>query len=329
MRLIFVLAAAKALAPPSTKHTSTASTKRAGILSTGRFVVVRSSSYDVEGGAESSAPYGIEDPPAAAAAPTKDVAALKSKLFAACAAADRGFAASPADRQEIEALLDELSPLSPTDEPTRGLAEGAADAPLRKCWRLVYTSASDVSTLAANPLASLGGIYQDARELPVVVNVIDSFPRCVSASPTRSLDVADDSPIRENISRRRLLANLPPDAASKLATTTRLRVQTRARPRSATRVGLSFESVGAEQLAILGQEVPDWLPKPKVDLPQLGLDVQRRIFNVGDEEDPRDAASNPAFFDVMFLDDELLVIKQGSPGGLFAAVAVDELAKGY
>ena len=303
MRLIFVLAAAKALAPPSTKHTSTASTKRAGILSTGRFVVVRSSSYDVEGGAESSAPYDIEEPPAAAAAPTKDVAALKSKLFAACAAADRGFAASPADRQEIEALLDELSPLSPTDEPTRGLAEGAADAPLRKCWRLVYTSASDVSTLAANPLASLGGIYQDARELPVVVNVIDSFPR--------------------------LLANLPPDAASKLATTTRLRVQTRARPRSATRVGLSFESVGAEQLAILGQEVPDWLPKPKVDLPQIGLDVQRRIFNVGDDEDPRDAASNPAFFDVQFLDEELLVIRQGSPGGMFAAVAVDDLARGY
>ena len=303
MRLIFVLAAAKALAPPSTKHTSTASTKRGGILSTGRFVVVRSSSYDVEGGAESSAPYDIEEPPAAAAAPTKDVAALKSKLFAACAAADRGFAASPADRQEIEALLDELSPLSPTDEPTRGIVDGAADAPLRKCWRLVYTSASDVSTLAANPLASLGGIYQDARELPVVVNVIDSFPR--------------------------LLANLPPEAASKLATTTRLRVQTRARPRSATRVGLTFERVGAEQLAILGQEVPDWLPKPKVDLPQLGLDVQRRIFNVGDDEDPRDAASNPAFFDVQFLDEELLVIKQGSPGGMFAAVAVDDLARGY
>ena len=303
MRLFLVLTAASALAPPSTKHTSTPSTKRAGIWSTGRFVAVRSSSYDVEGGDTSSAPYDIEEPPAAAAAPTKDVAALKSKLFAACAAADRGFAASPADRQEIEALLDELSPLSPTDEPTRGLAEGAADAPLRKCWRLVYTSASDVSTLAANPLASLGGIYQDARELPVVVNVIDSFPR--------------------------LLANLPPDAASKLATTTRLRVQTRARPRSATRVGLSFERVGAEQLAILGQAVPDWLPKPKVDLPQLGLDVQRRIFNVGDDEDPRDAASNPAFFDVMYLDDELLIIKQGSPGGMFAAVAVDDLARGY
>ena len=293
MRILSLLLAGTSALAPLTKPMGTP----------GRFVAVRSSSYDVEGGAESSAPYDIEEPPAPAAEPAKDVAALKSKLFAACAAADRGFAASPADRSEIEALLDELSPLSPIEEPTRGLAEGAADAPLRKCWRLVYTSASDVSTLAANPLASLGGIYQDARELPVVVNVIDSFPR--------------------------LLANLPPDAASKLATTTRLRVQTRARPRSATRVGLSFERVGAEQLAILGQEVPDWLPRPAVDLPQIGLDVQRRIFSVGDDEDPRDAASNPAFFDVMYLDDELLVIKQGSPGGMFAAVAVDELAKGY
>ena len=289
--MLSVTVAASALAPL---------TKRLG---TPARIVVVSSAYDVEGGeagAVSSAPYDIEEP---AAEPPKDVAALKSKLFAACAAADRGFAASPADRAEIEALLDELSPLSPIEEPTRGIADGAADAPLRKCWRLVYTSASDVSTLAANPLASLGGIYQDARELPVVVNVIDSFPR--------------------------LLANLPPEAASKLATTTRLRVQTRARPRSATRVGLSFERVGAEQLAILGQEVPDWLPKPKVDLPQIGLDVQRRIFSVGDDEDPRDAASNPAFFDVMYLDDELLIIKQGSPGGMFAAVAVDDLARGY
>ena len=208
MRLLLVLTAAKALAPPSTKHTSWSSTKRAGILSTGRVVAVRSSSYDVEGGAESSAPYDIEEP-APAAEPAKDVAALKSKLFAACAAADRGFAASPADRAEIEALLDELSPLSPTEEPTRGIAEGAADAPLRKCWRLVYTSASDVSTLAANPLASLGGIYQDARELPVVTNVIDSFPRCVSASPRLPLTSPTTHPF-ERISPTQVAGEPPP-----------------------------------------------------------------------------------------------------------------------
>ena len=209
MRLLLVLTAAKALAPPSTKHTSWSSTKRAGIWSTGRVVAVRSSSYDVEGGDTSSAPYDIEEPPAPAAEPPKDVAALKSKLFAACAAADRGFAASPADRAEIEALLDELSPLSPIEEPTRGIAEGAADAPLRKCWRLVYTSASDVSTLAANPLASLGGIYQDARELPVVTNVIDSFPRCVSASPRLPLTSPTTHPF-ERISPTQVAGEPPP-----------------------------------------------------------------------------------------------------------------------
>jgi len=47
---------------------------------------------------------------------------------------------------------------------------------------------------------------------------------------------------------------------------------------------------------------------------------------VDEDTDPRDAESNPAYFDVLYLDDELLIIKQGSPGGYFAAVKVDELA---
>ena len=73
---------------------------------------------------------------------------------------------------------------------------------LASCPRLIYTSASDVSTLGANPVASLGVIYQDARELPVIVNVIDLTPR--------------------------VLQNLPPgDAASALATATRLKVKVR------------------------------------------------------------------------------------------------------
>ena len=289
MRLLsLILTGTSALAPLTKRGTP------------GRIVAVRSA-YDVEGGDTSSAPYDIEEPPAPAAEPAKDVAALKSKLFAACAAADRGFAASPADRQEIEALLDELSPLSPIGDATRGLASGDDDAPLRACWRLVYTSAADVTTLSSNPVASLGGIYQDARGLPEIVNVIDQFPRA--------------------------LANLPPAVASPLATSLRLKVTTRARARSETRVGLTFEAVGAEPLQILGQAPPSWLPKPKVLLPQLGLDLQRRIFGVDDEDvDPRDADTNPSFFDVKYLDDDFLVIQQGSPGGLFAAIKVDALA---
>ena len=246
---------------------------------------------DDEGAAASAIPEGG----------AADAAALKSKIFAACAASDRGFAASAADRSAIEALLDELSPLSPIGDATRGLASGDDDAPLRACWRLVYTSAADVTTLSSNPVASLGGIYQDARGLPEIVNVIDQFPRA--------------------------LANLPPAVASPLATSLRLKVTTRARARSETRVGLTFEAVGAEPLQILGQAPPSWLPKPKVLLPQLGLDLQRRIFGVDDEDvDPRDADTNPSFFDVKYLDDDFLVIQQGSPGGLFAAIKVDALA---
>jgi len=227
---------------------------------------------------------------------------LKSRIFAACAAADRGFAASPSDREAIEGLLDEISFLSPIDDATRGVSDGTDDAPLRACWRLVYTSASDVSTLAANPISQLGGIYQDARELPVIVNVIDTFPR--------------------------VLANLPPSVAATFATSSRIKVRTVARPRSASRVGLSFTGVGFEVTNVLGQKLPDWLPAPPmVDLPQLGLGVQRQIFQVPDDVDPRDAESNPSYFDIRYLDENFLVISQGSPGGMFAAVKVDDLAE--
>ena len=47
----------------------------------------------------------------------------------------------------------------------------------------------------------------------------------------------------------RLASLLPPGA---LRTATGLRVSTRARARSATRVGLTFESVGVESQALLG-----------------------------------------------------------------------------
>ena len=249
------------------------------------------------------APAAVAEPaPAADAADAAaDAASLKAEIFAACAASDRGFAASAADRANIEALLEEIAELSPTANATAGLAAGAAGAPLAKCWRLVYTSASDVSTLGANPLAALGGIYQDARDLPVITNVIDLTPRA--------------------------LQNLPPGVAATVGTASRLRVRTRARPRGAARVGLSFERVEVEQLSVLGRKPPDWLPRLGVDLPQLGLDVQRRVFGVSDEAvDPRDADSNPAFFDVTYLDDDFLVIQQGSPGGMFAAIKVDDLA---
>ena len=61
------------------------------------------------------APAAVADPaPAADAADAAaDAASLKAEIFAACAASDRGFAASAADRANIEALLEEIAELSP------------------------------------------------------------------------------------------------------------------------------------------------------------------------------------------------------------------------
>ena len=201
--------------------------------------------------------------------------------FRACAAADRGFAASPADRAEIERSSTSCR-RPPIEEPTRGIADGAADAPLRKCWRLVYTSASDVSTLAANPLGSLGASIR-TRELPVVVNVIDSFPVLANLprKPPRS------SRRRRGCGYRRARGPARRRASAWLRTRRR-RAAGDPRP-------------GGARLAT----------KTKGGLAAARLDVQRRIFNVGDDEDPMDAASNPLFDSRL---DEELVIKQGSPG---------------
>ena len=93
------------------------------------------------------------------------------------------FRASPADRANRGAPRRAVAIVADRGADA-GIAEGAADAPLRKCWRLVY---EPPTSRAANPLASLGGIYQGARELPVVVNVIDSFPRLLANLPRTRL----------------------------------------------------------------------------------------------------------------------------------------------
>ena len=84
---------------------------------------------------------------------------LKSKLFAAAAACDRGFAAftGSQERSKIDVLVDKLSALNPNLNPTRGLL--GSDEPNVNCaleanWRLVYTTAYDVLSLAC--LALLG-----------------------------------------------------------------------------------------------------------------------------------------------------------------------------
>lgn len=100
-----------------------------------------------------------------------------------------------------------------------------------------------------------------------------------------------------------------------LRTTTRLRVGTRARARSGTRIGLTFETIGVEARALLGLDLSKFLAPLNLPLPRLpGSD------GAGAE----DQSSPGGFFEVGYLDHELLIIYQNQPGGCFALVRETE-----
>lgn len=105
------------------------------------------------------------------------------------------------------------------------------------------------------------------------------------------------------------------------------------------RIGLTFEGVKLQPVELFGRRVDNGnsvlLPSLEIDLtwPQslLGqiapylpggigevLDPSRREGGSGDDD-----VDKPGYFDVEYLDDELLVIRQQAPGGVFALVKVD------
>ena len=90
----------------------------------------------------------------------------------------------------------------------------------------------------------------------------------------------------------------------------RAKVQTRASPRTnqPMRVGLDFEAVKLVPVELLGQTVESVLPPLGFDIPKL--------FEVSEDV---------GFFDVTFLDEDLLIIRQNAPGGLFALAKVDQI----
>jgi len=93
----------------------------------------------------------------------------------------------------------------------------------------------------------------------------------------------------------------------------RAKVSTRGSPRKnhPNRVGLVFESVQLDPIEFLGNKVGGSLPPLGFDLPKLP----------GQDEESRSG-----YFDVTFLDEELLVIRQNDPGGMFVLIKVDDAA---
>mmetsp|Transcript_2445 Transcript_2445/g.3655 ORF Transcript_2445/g.3655 Transcript_2445/m.3655 type:complete len:288 (+) Transcript_2445:62-925(+) len=170
-----------------------------------------------------------------------------------------------------------------TLNPTPDAAESIdTDGPLRGTWQMVWTTALDVLSLAASPISTVSAIYQDI-DPPIATNIIDLIPRAQAA--------------------------LPPGWAPSL---TRASVITRTNRRKSAlnRVGLVFESVEVRQVEVLGVKVPEGLPlKLKFDLPRIA-----GASFAGED--------GPGYFDVVYLDDDMLIINQNEPGGTFVSVRV-------
>ena len=88
-----------------------------------------------------------------------------------------------------------------------------------------------------------------------------------------------------------------------------MQVTTAARARSDRRVGLTFLGVKAVPLIAFGFDVSKLLPPVGFNFPQLSL------FGLGAES--KASEDTPGFFDVLYLDDDCLIISQNEPGGIF------------
>lgn len=208
---------------------------------------------------------------------TERAASLKKDLLQLAASYDRGYGATKRARDQAESLISKLEAINPEDDAIRGI-DGNSFSPLSGNWRMVWTTAADVLTLNANPLVTVGAIYQ-IFDLPVVTNVIDLLP------PFETL-----------------LASTPLGSVLRAKVTTRAyRGKNEDAAAKSNRIGLEFQSVALEPVTLLGNDMGF--------LPPLGFDFPRTPFE--------------GFFDVGFLDDELLIIRQNAPGGLFVLAKVD------
>mmetsp|Transcript_21243 Transcript_21243/g.49887 ORF Transcript_21243/g.49887 Transcript_21243/m.49887 type:complete len:293 (-) Transcript_21243:1004-1882(-) len=221
---------------------------------------------------------------------------LKTRLLKLAASFDRGFASSPRASSEANDVIAQLQAMNPTSNANRGIDGYDSVTPLKGIWRLIWTSALDVVSLGANPLAAPSAIYQDIRDPPTAVNIIDFIPRVQTL--------------------------FPPSIAP--STLVRAEVTTRASERSSSpnRVGLVFEGVKLQPIEFFGQSVSS-LPPLSVDF-TFGQGILDQVVSfVPGLDELRDNEDAPGYFDVDYLDDELLIIRQGPGGGVFALIKVD------
>jgi len=205
--------------------------------------------------------------------------ALKRDLLQLAASYDRGYGATKRANDQADSLISKLEAINTEQNAIRGV-EGDDISPLTGSWRMVWTTAADVLTLSANPLVTVGAIYQ-VFDLPCVTNVIDFLP------PFQTL-----------------IGNQLGSLIRAKVTTRAYRLKNDKAAVNSNKIGLDFESVAVEPVELLGNDV-GFLPPLGFNLPKVPIE--------GFE----------GFFDVTFLDEEILIIRQNAPGGLFVLAKVD------
>lgn len=233
----------------------------------------------------SSAPSDVDDFNETIEYP--EAANLKMKLLKLCASYDRGYGASKSAKMEVDEIVNQLKTMNPIPNDAARGVEGdtdSSDIPLKGIWRMVWTTALDVLNLGASPIATPAAIYQ-VIEPPIATNIIDFIPRAQFLLP----DSFPSSLIRAEVKTR----------TSKRA--------------ESNRVGLDFEAVKLAPVEFLGMDAKV-LPPLNISLPRINISDLPGV----------DPSNSPGFFDVVYLDDEMLIIQQNAPGGYFVSIKVPD-----
>jgi PAP_fibrillin len=220
-----------------------------------------------------------------------DVVKSKIKLIQLAASYDRGFGASPSARNQVAALIESLERQNESRQAASTILQPEimqrpTSTTLIGNWRMIWTTAFDVLSLQASPFFIAGAIYQVFE----------------SAETKIVTNIIDFIPRIQSLSPS-LLPN----------TLIRAKVQTRAcLPSSGgpNRVGLNFEAVAVQPIQLIGFDSTT-LPPLAFDLPKL--------------PGTSSSTSSPGYFDVTYLDDDLLIIRQNQPGGLFCLLRTDSI----
>ena len=152
--------------------------------------------------------------------------------------------------------------------------------------------------------APLGGIWRMVWTTAVDVLNLGANPVVAPAAIYQKIDPPTAINIIDFVPRlQSLLPGLPANVLRAEVTTTAY-----SRVNMPGRVGLVFNSVSLQPVEVLGMAA-DALPPLGVNFPKIP---------------GADGTSGPGYFDILYLDEDMLIYKQNDPGGYFVLTKVDD-----